>query len=979
MLERIIADELRRADFASARVRLSRAAQLTEQEHLRAPDKARVLLLAAQLADATGDARQTDLFIGRILAAEWLLRGEARAATDRFSARLALNRGMVADARYLVDRIERTVTITPIGLGAQREEVIDERENEVSAATWLISAEVSLAEGAAKRALTDLDRARARFAYVPPAPDDAALFELLCALALILDGQTDGAENLAALYRIYVVDAGRLAAQTTSRIAAACGRLAQVNALNQLETERWSALGACCPADIENHLGAPLREALLPNSESEMLPETEQLLDLLETSFAPFGVAPDVHQATTDAAAVTSQQSNDLAPAASPTITASVQVELPLDVSLSHTRLDSITSMFDLDGDTGSLEIDWSECAPEILAEAIESGAVSPLIARAHRGVIYFNDGAYVDARFCSDEDELERLAPTEVIYELLRLALARIPRSRARQLVDDPHTPHTPERINRRPNHLNLELAARIDELRRPSVYSADPASESSARQIEASAFSFDADAATDFRFAFSPDTVAVARIEEHAEEARLSFIQPSPLFRSLAAIFAAMTLDDLCAALRNAVSQLGVSTESGVFVVATNHAESLTRDERFTQIAACGAPAATLTEWYERVAGPLVIRLGLQREALATSSSGDEQRQAVSTLLSAAAHRLLLIPGTTQHDAPEFESIIAADSQTQKLLRTVREFAPLDGTTARRKLQHIMITGERGVGKELIAQALHRWSGRAAQPFRAVNMSRINAELAPAEIFGASKGGYTGATADRRGLIQQFAGGTLFLDEIDEADDKVQAMLKRVVEYGTYERVGDPTELRAEVRFIVATNRIGEDASLVKEDLRDRFWEIGVPPLRDRRADIRPLAEHFARRHEYALPEPVLAWLESGAHLWPGNIRQLQNTVERACSLAHTAADLTLDLFHRCLTDARGAQTMPPTNQDDHLHPHETLEARLQKIEKAIIERALTEARGNKTQAAERLGGTRQWLYKRCRALGIKGAAEG
>ncbi|MEJ7617068.1 MAG: sigma 54-interacting transcriptional regulator [Pyrinomonadaceae bacterium] len=235
------------------------------------------------------------------------------------------------------------------------------------------------------------------------------------------------------------------------------------------------------------------------------------------------------------------------------------------------------------------------------------------------------------------------------------------------------------------------------------------------------------------------------------------------------------------------------------------------------------------------------------------------------------------------------------------------------------------------------------------------------------------------TRATADRRGLIQQFAGGTLFLDEIDEADDKVQAMLKRVVEYGTYERVGDPTEMRSEVRFIVATNRIAQDRALIKEDFRDRFWEIRVPSLRERRADIRPLAEHFARKHEYALPEPVLAWLESPALFWPGNIRQLQTVVERACSLAHDASDLTLDFFRQCVAD-----TSPPPAPNDSvfnedspsasLEEGETLAARLQKIERTLILRALADAGGNKTQAAERLGGTRQWLYKRCHALKIK-----
>jgi two-component system response regulator FlrC len=252
-------------------------------------------------------------------------------------------------------------------------------------------------------------------------------------------------------------------------------------------------------------------------------------------------------------------------------------------------------------------------------------------------------------------------------------------------------------------------------------------------------------------------------------------------------------------------------------------------------------------------------------------------------------------------------------------------------------------------------------------------VNLGAISKELAPSEIFGCKKGAFTGAVADRRGYIQDAEAGTLFLDEIDEADDNTQALLKRVVQFGTFNVVGSPDEMRCDVRFVAATNRVLADGDFIKEDLRDRFLEIRIPALRERRGDIRPLAEFFAGQSEYSLPEPVHEYLERLD--WPGNVRQLQNVVERACALANSAEDLTLEAFEKSVRES-GANPALSMVEDPTFRPleaGETLKMRLRKVSKSQIEYGLLATNGNKKQTADYLGMTRAGLVDRMRELRI------
>ncbi|MBA2526296.1 MAG: sigma-54-dependent Fis family transcriptional regulator [Pyrinomonadaceae bacterium] len=370
----------------------------------------------------------------------------------------------------------------------------------------------------------------------------------------------------------------------------------------------------------------------------------------------------------------------------------------------------------------------------------------------------------------------------------------------------------------------------------------------------------------------------------------------------------------------------------------------------------------------WNTQEAGTLLLRVGL-------ADSSYDHKDTIRIVMEAAAHRLRIIPSTVSRRGAEVKDFIAADPATQMLLSLVGDLAVLDGVGPRSKNQPLMILGERGTGKELIARACHVWSNRAGNPFIAINVGAIDRNLVVSEIFGYRKGAFTGAQSDRRGYVQAAAGGTLFLDEIDEADGRTQGLLKRVIQFGTYQVVGDAEEQKADVRIIAATNRVASDDMSIKEDVRDRFWPIVVPPLRERRGDIRPLAQFFAQPYAYELPETVLDWLETLE--WPGNVRQLQNTVERACALCHTPDELTLEFFEKCMTHIGGKALYRVASGDPTffpLEPGETLTQREEKDLRRYIEYALRVSNGNRQHTADMLGRSRQWLGERMKKLGIK-----
>ena len=289
-----------------------------------------------------------------------------------------------------------------------------------------------------------------------------------------------------------------------------------------------------------------------------------------------------------------------------------------------------------------------------------------------------------------------------------------------------------------------------------------------------------------------------------------------------------------------------------------------------------------------------------------------------------------------------------------------------------AARSAATVLVTGESGTGKELIARAVHFHSERVGGPFVAVNCKAFAEGLLESELFGHERGAFTGADRARRGLFEAANGGTLFLDEIGEISEGFQTKLLRVLQEQEIRRVGDERPRSIDVRVVVATNR-----ELEKEVAEGRFREdlyfrlavvpIRIPPLRERREDILPLARHFLVEHQRASRRPLAfaADVEPAllAHPWPGNARELENTIERAVVLTDDAEIKAADLllmqaspFDRAAEEStRTARPKDPT-----------LQAALDAATQLAIEEALAASKGVKNEAARRLGIDRTTLYR-------------
>ncbi len=307
------------------------------------------------------------------------------------------------------------------------------------------------------------------------------------------------------------------------------------------------------------------------------------------------------------------------------------------------------------------------------------------------------------------------------------------------------------------------------------------------------------------------------------------------------------------------------------------------------------------------------------------------------------------------------QFEDILAKSPSMQELFRTVAKIAEYK-TTA-------LITGESGVGKELIARALHRRSRRAG-PFTAVNCGAIPENLLESELFGHKRGAFTDATQDRRGLFEEANGGTLFLDEIGELPLGLQVKLLRVLQDERIRRLGEARDIQVDVRIVAATHRdltTETQAGRFREDLfyRLNVLTLHVPALRERREDIPLLVEHFVARNNARMgthirgPDPECRRLLF-EYLWPGNVRELENTIERAMVLAEGERIQSADLPERI----RDARDKVQTKLDgDELSIKKTMRS----IEAILIRRALQKTRGNRTRAAELLEiSHRALLYK-------------
>jgi len=311
----------------------------------------------------------------------------------------------------------------------------------------------------------------------------------------------------------------------------------------------------------------------------------------------------------------------------------------------------------------------------------------------------------------------------------------------------------------------------------------------------------------------------------------------------------------------------------------------------------------------------------------------------------------------------------LVGASPRMQEVYRLIEQVAP---TRA-----NVLLTGESGTGKEVVARAIHRLSGRAAEPFVPIDCSAIPAGLLESELFGVMRGAYTGASADRPGLFEMASGGTAFLDEVAEIPLELQVKLLRVLEQRSLRRLGDSRDRQIDIRLVAATNRDIETEVQAGRFRQDLFFRLNVvrvhlPPLRQRRTDIKPLARHFARQlaEQEGKAEPLLlpeAMEILEKHNFPGNVRELKNIVERAVALSGDrpiGADLVKVGSHPGNRNLE--EEIPPEGLD--------LEEFLAEQERRLLLQALGKSGGVKTKAAELLKLSFRSFRYRLKKLGLE-----
>jgi DNA-binding NtrC family response regulator len=307
-------------------------------------------------------------------------------------------------------------------------------------------------------------------------------------------------------------------------------------------------------------------------------------------------------------------------------------------------------------------------------------------------------------------------------------------------------------------------------------------------------------------------------------------------------------------------------------------------------------------------------------------------------------------------RHAAVEPKTLVGTSPPMLELYKQIAQVAPTDAT--------VLVTGESGSGKELVARVLHARSARAAGPFVAVSCGGLAESLLESELFGHERGAFTGAHAQRRGLFEQAEGGTVFLDEIGDVSLKMQAQLLRVLQEGEIRRVGGDAAVPVDVRVISATNRdLGADIAdgRMRSDLYYRLNVVAlhVPPLRQRGDDVAALARHFVARHAARLGRPVPeiapeTMARISAHAWPGNVRELENALARAVAMSSRGIVLPDDL--PAVVSGRAAGGAPI---DDGWPT-------LEEIERRYVDRVLERCEGNRTDAANILGVDRRTLQR-------------
>ena len=318
--------------------------------------------------------------------------------------------------------------------------------------------------------------------------------------------------------------------------------------------------------------------------------------------------------------------------------------------------------------------------------------------------------------------------------------------------------------------------------------------------------------------------------------------------------------------------------------------------------------------------------------------------------------------------------ERIVGNSPAMQEVYKTIGKVAKADAT--------VLITGESGTGKELVAEALHFNSNRRSGPMVKVSCAALPETLLEAELFGHEKGSFTGAMTQRRGRFEMADKGTIFLDEIGEMTVPTQTKLLRVLQERKIERIGSSLPIKVDIRIIVATNKDLQkqvEQNKFRDDLYYRLNVINIhmPPLRDRKEDIPSLVEHFLAKHRYsATAQPAAISEEAIRRLmeynWPGNVRELENVIERAVVLSRGQIITSRELP---FGDHDAAEGEEGEGEADAKGDSSFFKKSVAQFEKDLIMKALRDANGNRSKAAEMLGIYRRLLYAKIKEYGLEG----
>jgi nitrogen regulation protein NR(I) len=367
---------------------------------------------------------------------------------------------------------------------------------------------------------------------------------------------------------------------------------------------------------------------------------------------------------------------------------------------------------------------------------------------------------------------------------------------------------------------------------------------------------------------------------------------------------------------------------------------------------------------------------------------------KEIVGNALKAARDMKQVVSYQPLLESEDYElGIVGRSEAMQQVFKLIGQVAVSDATA--------LVTGESGTGKELVARAIYHHSERSTQPFLAVNCAAIPENLLESELFGHERGAFTGATLQRIGKFEQCNKGTIFLDEIGDMTPPTQTKILRVLQSGTFERVGGNQPIQADVRVIAATNKPLEAAVAAKQFREDLFYRLNVvrihiPPLRDRRDDIPLLVNYFLKKISHEQQQPpksiaasVLKMLEK--YHWPGNVRELENAMRRAHVMAKGDAILSGDLPPEISGQGGGAAASPSTTSILVGNAATTDAAALARqlfqwarrdpklkiipaVERELVIQALKETNDNQVHAAKLLGITRATLRKRIDKFGIQ-----